>query len=79
MRKRRSFNVFTLSFLDCISCGLGAVILLFVIVNAQSEARRDEVTVDLSYPHDYIGLTGLLGAIGMTLEALTGTPAESDL
>jgi hypothetical protein len=45
--KRRSFNVFTLSFLDCISCGLGAVILLFVIVNAQSEARRDEVTVDL--------------------------------
>lgn len=45
--KRRSINVFSLSFLDCICCGLGAIILLFVIVNAQSEARRDRLTVDL--------------------------------
>ena len=30
-RRRRDLSVFSLSFLDCISCGFGAVILLFVI------------------------------------------------
>jgi hypothetical protein len=45
--KRRRVSVFSLSFLDCICCGLGAVILLFVVVNAKSALRRDEVTVDL--------------------------------
>jgi hypothetical protein len=45
--KRRKINVFSLSFLDCICCGLGAVILLFVIVNAKSAVHRDEVTSDL--------------------------------
>ena len=45
--RRRKINVFSLSFLDCICCGLGAVILLFVIVNAKSAVHRDEVTTDL--------------------------------
>ena len=45
--RRRKINVFSLSFLDCICCGLGAVILLFVIVNAKSAIRRDTVTSDL--------------------------------
>ena len=34
-RKRRPFEVFSMSFLDCMSCGFGAVILLFMIINAQ--------------------------------------------
>ena len=34
MRKgNRSFNVFTLSFLDIMFCGFGAVILLVMIIN----------------------------------------------
>ena len=45
--KRRTVNVFSLSFIDCICCGLGAIILLFVIVNAKSAARRDAVVTDL--------------------------------
>ena len=45
--KRRKLNVFSLSFLDIITCGLGAVILLFVLVNAKSAARRETVTTDL--------------------------------
>jgi len=45
--KRRKLNVFSLSFLDCICCGLGAIILLFVLVNAKSAAQRDAVTSDL--------------------------------
>jgi polyhydroxyalkanoate synthesis regulator phasin len=46
--KRRPLNVFSLSFIDCICCGLGAIILLFVIVNARSAVRRDEITRDLT-------------------------------
>ena len=46
--KRRPLNVFSLSFLDCICCGLGAVILLFVIVNARSAVHRDQMTRDLN-------------------------------
>jgi len=45
--RRRKINAFSLSFLDCICCGLGAVILLFVIVNAKSANRKDTVTSDL--------------------------------
>ena len=44
--KRRAVNVFNLSFLDIITCGLGAVILLFVLVNARSAAQRDAITSD---------------------------------
>ncbi len=32
---RREVNVFNLSFLDVMSCGLGAVILFFMVINAQ--------------------------------------------
>ena len=47
-RKRRAFEVFTLSFLDCICCGFGAVVLFYTIVQAQAGAqeilRLDELT-----------------------------------
>lgn len=45
--RRKRLNVFSLSFIDCICCGLGAIILLFVVVNAKSAARKDTVTSDL--------------------------------
>ena len=45
--KRKKLNVFSLSFLDIITCGLGAIILLFVLVNAKSAAQRDTVTSEL--------------------------------
>jgi hypothetical protein len=45
--KRRKLNVFSLSFIDCICCGLGAIILLFVLVNARGAVRRNDVTSDL--------------------------------
>ena len=32
--KRREFEVFTLSFLDCICCGFGAIMLLLVLTVA---------------------------------------------
>ncbi|MDG2108258.1 MAG: hypothetical protein P8J74_06425 [Woeseiaceae bacterium] len=44
-RKRRSIEVFSMSFLDCMSCGFGAVILFFMIINSQSEATTDQIKV----------------------------------
>jgi hypothetical protein len=41
-RKRREMEVFSLSFLDCISCGFGAVVLLFIIINSQVAARANQ-------------------------------------
>jgi hypothetical protein len=52
--KRKKLNVFSLSFLDIITCGLGAIILLFVLINAKSAAQRDMVTVDLRSEVDRI-------------------------
>jgi hypothetical protein len=45
--KRRKVTTFSLSFLDCICCGLGAIILLFVLVNAKSAAHRDTLVSEL--------------------------------
>ena len=38
-RKRRQGEVFSMSFLDCMSCGFGAVILFFMIINSHSDLR----------------------------------------
>ena len=39
---RRTVNIFNVSFLDCIFCGFGAVVLLFVIINARALSERTE-------------------------------------
>ncbi len=44
---RRPFHVFSMSFLDIISCGFGAVVLFFVIINAQVRLRADAQRIDL--------------------------------
>jgi hypothetical protein len=54
MTKRKRLNIFSLSFLDIITCGLGAIILLFVLINAKSAAQRDTVTTDLRAEVDRI-------------------------
>jgi len=46
-RKRRPFEVFSMSFLDCMSCGFGAVILFFMIINAQVRQTTEKDPTDL--------------------------------
>jgi len=41
---RRNVNVFNLAFLDCMACGFGAVILLFMIINTGSVRNTSERT-----------------------------------
>jgi hypothetical protein len=48
MRVRRRPSPVGLSFLDAMTCGLGAVVLLFMVINASVRQRADLVTEDLS-------------------------------
>jgi hypothetical protein len=45
--RRRGVSPFSLSFIDSILCGFGAVILLFLILSSHSVAERREATQDL--------------------------------
>jgi hypothetical protein len=46
-RRRRQPNVFSLSFLDVMSCGFGAVVLIFLIINHATEEETKAVNKDL--------------------------------
>ena len=59
--KRKKLNIFSLSFLDIITCGLGAVILLFVLINAKSAAQQDTITTDLRAEVDRLEIQVLEG------------------
>ncbi len=43
---RRRFDVFSLSFLDVMSCGFGAVILIFLIINHATEVKFTNINRD---------------------------------
>lgn len=45
--RRRSLNVFSLSFLDAMTCGFGAVVLLYMVINAATGLRTDRLTGQL--------------------------------
>ena len=47
-RGRRSIDIFNLSFLDVVSCGFGAIILLLVIVKISEPHVIEQLAVDLS-------------------------------
>jgi len=47
-RRRRSVDIFNLSFLDVVSCGFGAIILLLVIVKIAEPHVIEKLAVDLS-------------------------------
>ena len=46
-RRKRSFSTFNLSFLDIMSCGFGAVVLFFMIINHATKDHSDQVNRDL--------------------------------
>ena len=48
MARRRSFTVISMSFLDAMTCGFGAVILFFMIIAANVDLRHDVVLEDRS-------------------------------
>jgi hypothetical protein len=47
MIRRRTAQTFSLSFLDCICCGFGAIILIFVLTIGSREKEKMEVLLEL--------------------------------
>ena len=46
-RRKRKFTTFNLSFLDIMSCGFGAVVLVFLIIDHSMETQSRELNQDL--------------------------------
>lgn len=42
MRRRRKTEIFGLSFLDCVCCGFGATVLIYMILNSGHKERSDD-------------------------------------
>ena len=77
--KHRAVNVFSLSFLDIITCGLGAIILLFVLVNAKSAAQRESITMDLRAEVDRLAQEVLEGKKDLVQARNALEQTEADL
>jgi hypothetical protein len=77
--KRRTVNVFNLSFLDIITCGLGAIILLFVLVNAKSAAQRDSITSDFRAEAERVEQEVLAAKKDLVVARNTLEQTEADL
>jgi len=67
MRKRRRLEVFSLSFLDCICCGFGAMILIFVL-SIGAQGKNQQATIET--------LQRMLAAQMASLSTLASTKEE---
>lgn len=47
MARKREFTVFSLSFLDIMSCGFGAVILIFIVIHHSTETTSRHLSANL--------------------------------
>lgn len=58
---RKRVSVINLSFLDAMTCGFGAVVLFFMIINATMDRRRDAILVKESGEADRVELKVVAG------------------
>jgi hypothetical protein len=58
---RRRFDVFSMSFLDAMACGFGAVILFFMIINANISERREAILENQAAEVDRMEIRVLAG------------------
>ena len=66
-RKRRSGEIFSMSFLDCMSCGFGAVILFFMIINSRTDVPTDDQTKALQAETNKLEIEVLQGRKNLAL------------
>lgn len=90
-QKRRELEVFSLSFLDCICCGFGAVLLIFLLTIAKKDdvdkadvdAARDRLTkvqAEIKTNQQELDrLARMLAAAQLELQALNTKSAEDQL
>jgi hypothetical protein len=77
--RRRTVEVFSLSFLDCICCGFGAVILFYTIISAQSTIDRTRSNDDLTAQVNKLEEEVLVGTRNLVVlrNALEKTQSET--
>ena len=61
---RRRFDVFNLAFLDVMACGLGAIILFYMIISAQVAARSEQANIELVAETDRLSRERLIHGSG---------------
>ena len=76
-RKKRSFTTFNLSFLDIMSCGFGAVVLVFLIIDHSMEVQSQDLNKDLMSEVNLLEEEVTEGREGLV--ALRNTLSELDM
>lgn len=77
-RRRRQAEIFSLSFLDVICCGFGAVVLFYTIISAQSGIERLRHTEDLTAQVNKLEEEVLVGTRNLVVLRNTLEKTESD-
>ncbi len=75
-RRRRSTEVFSMSFLDCMSCGFGAVILFFMIINSHVNATTENDNSELMAETNRLEIEVLEGRKNLALARNTKQKLE---
>jgi len=75
-RKRRSMEIFSMSFLDCMSCGFGAVILFFMIINSHVNATTENDNSELMAETNRLEIQVLEGRKNLALSRNTKQKLE---
>ncbi|MEH6569765.1 MAG: VWA domain-containing protein, partial [Halioglobus sp.] len=76
-RQKRAFTTFNLSFLDIMSCGFGAVVLVFLIMNHSIERESEDLNRDLLSEVDLLDEDVREGKLGLV--KLRNTLSDIDL
>lgn len=66
--KRKEFDIFNISFLDIISCGFGAVVLLVLISNTAEDSSRSAVGEVESLLHQVISLENTIDGLAEEID-----------
>lgn len=82
-RKRRDLDTFSLSFLDCICCGFGAIILLLVLTKIYEPVRLEEARENLEgilarYTEELNDIRGETQTISTELSSVTEQQSEEE-
>ncbi len=83
MAAKRRFDTFSMSFLDIMSCGFGAVVLFFMIINATMAKRSDELNRELNIRAEMLKIEVAEGeddlvALKNTIEELENEQVEAE-
>lgn len=78
-KKKRDFDIFSLSFLDIISCGFGAIVLLVLISNNAEAPSADDRALTGSLLKQVFELETSIEALGAEIDAAGAAERDKEL